>query len=44
MYTYGVSSTRDLLVKLKKAIAPSDEARRNEIYNLWQKQKHYPTE
>jgi hypothetical protein len=24
--------------------APSDEIRRNEIYNLWQKQKHYPAE
>ncbi|KAF2801243.1 uncharacterized protein BDZ99DRAFT_403774, partial [Mytilinidion resinicola] len=43
-YTYGISSARDLLAKLKKSIAPSDEARRNEIYNLWQKQKHYPAE
>jgi hypothetical protein len=43
-YTYSLSTARQLLVKLKKSIAPSDEARRNEIYNLWQKQKQYPTE
>ncbi|KAF2806946.1 uncharacterized protein BDZ99DRAFT_465697 [Mytilinidion resinicola] len=43
-YTYGISSARDLLAKLKKSIAPSDEARRHEIYNLWQNQKHFPTE
>jgi hypothetical protein len=34
MYTYSISSARDLLIKLKKAIAPSEEARRNEIYDL----------
>ncbi|KAF2804397.1 uncharacterized protein BDZ99DRAFT_544936 [Mytilinidion resinicola] len=43
-YTYGISSARNLLAKLKKSIAPSDKARRDEIYNLWQEQKHYPTE
>ncbi|KAF2802589.1 uncharacterized protein BDZ99DRAFT_482725 [Mytilinidion resinicola] len=42
--TYGISAARDLLAKLEKSIAPSDEARRHEIYNLWQKQKHHPTE
>jgi hypothetical protein len=43
-YTYGISTARQQLVKFKKSTAPSDDARRNEIYNPWQKQKNYPAE